>query len=224
MELDTHVKGLLDMLAASGQPKMWEVPPAEARKMALALTQRSRRRSRSGRSIMAGRSGSIPFRIYTPVAASAEPLPCLIYFHGGAWIFGDLDTVDCMCRMLANESACRVISIDYRLAPEHRFPAGVEDAYAAIEWVAANASTLGINPARIGVAGDSAGGNLAAVVCQNAKNKGPRLALQVLLCPVVDFAADNQSRRDFAFGYFLERPLMEWTAICQVSLARCRRA
>ena len=215
MELDTHVKGLLDMLAASGQPKMWEVPPAEARKMALALTQMVEGKEPIGKidnGSLPGRSGSIPFRIYTPVAASAEPLPCLIYFHGGAWIFGDLDTVDCMCRMLANESACRVISIDYRLAPEHRFPAGVEDAYAAIEWVATNASTLSINPARIGVAGDSAGGNLAAVACQNAKNQGPKIAFQVLFCPVVDFAADNQSRRDFAFGYFLERPLMEWTA------------
>jgi acetyl esterase len=114
--------------------------------------------------------------------------------------------------MLANESCCRAISIDYRLEPEHRFPAGVEDAYAATAWAATNASKLGIDPTRIAVAGDSAGGNLAAIVCQIAKNKGPRLALQVLFCPVADFAADNQSRRDFAFGYFLERPLMEWTA------------
>ena len=108
---------------------------------------------------------------------------CIVYFHGGAWIFGNLDTVDTMCRMLANESCCRVISIDYRLAPEHRFPAGVEDAYAATEWVATNASKLGIDPTRIAVADDSAGGNLAAVVCQIAKNKGPRLALQVLFIP-----------------------------------------
>ena len=114
--------------------------------------------------------------------------------------------------MLANESGCRVISIDYRLAPENRFPAGLEDAYAATAWVATNASKIGIDPTRIAVAGDSAGGNLAAVVCQRAKTAGPKLALQVLFCPVVDFAADNQSRHDFALGYFLERPLMEWTA------------
>ena len=97
MELDTHVKGLLDMLAASGQPKMWEVPPAEARKMALALTQMVEGKEPIGKidnGSLPGRSGSIPFRIYTPVAASAEPLPCVVYFHGGAWIFGDLDTHD----------------------------------------------------------------------------------------------------------------------------------
>ena len=214
MQLDTHVKGLLDMLAASGQPKMWELPPVEARKMALGLTQMVKGKALIGNienGSLPSPSGPLPFRIYTPVAAT-EPLPCIVYFHGGAWIFGNLDTVDTMCRMLANESCCRVISIDYRLAPEHRFPAGVEDAYAATEWAATNASKLGIDPTRIAVAGDSAGGNLAAVVCQIAKNKGPRLALQVLFCPVADFAADNQSRRDFAFGYFLERPLMEWTA------------
>jgi acetyl esterase/lipase len=112
--------------------------------------------------------------------------------------------------MLANASGCRVISIDYRLAPEHKFPAGVEDAIAATKWVAAKASDIGIDPARIVVAGDSAGGNLAAVVCQHAKEGGPKIALQVLFCPVVDISAENQSRLDFAEGYFLERPLMIW--------------
>jgi acetyl esterase len=215
MQLDTHVKGLLDTLAASGQPKMWELPPTEARKMALGLTQMVAGKEPIGElenGSLPGPSGPLPFRIYTPVAVAAEPLPCIVYFHGGAWIFGNLDTHDCMCRMLANESGCRVISIDYRLAPENRFPAGLEDAYAATEWVATNASKIGIDPTRIAVAGDSAGGNLAAVVCQRAKTAGPKLALQVLFCPVVDFAADNQSRHDFALGYFLERPLMEWTA------------
>ena len=194
---------------------MWELPPTEARKMALGLTQMVAGKEPIGElenGSLPGPSGPLPFRIYTPVAVAAEPLPCIVYFHGGAWIFGNLDTHDCMCRMLANESGCRVISIDYRLAPENRFPAGLEDAYAATEWVATNASKIGIDPTRIAVAGDSAGGNLAAVVCQRAKTAGPKLALQVLFCPVVDFAADNQSRHDFALGYFLERPLMEWTA------------
>jgi acetyl esterase/lipase len=117
-----------------------------------------------------------------------------------------------MCRALANESGCRLVSVDYRLAPEHKFPAAVEDAYAATEWIAAHAAELAIDPARLAVAGDSAGGNLAAVVCQKAKGSGLKIALQVLFCPVTDIAADNQSRREFAEGYFLEGPLMRWAA------------
>jgi len=202
MQLDTHVRNLLDMFANSGQPKIWELAPAEARNMALALTQMVEGKEPIGKienGSLPGPEGALPFRIYTPASAGAEPLACIVYFHGGAWIFGNLDTHDCMCRMLANASGCRVISVDYRLAPEHKFPAGVEDAYAATKWVAANASSIGVDPARIVVAGDSAGGNLAAVVCQQAKTGGPKIALQVLFC-----------RLDFAEGYFLERPLMIW--------------
>jgi acetyl esterase len=213
MQLDTHVRNLLDMLANSGQPKIWELPPADARNMALALTQMVEGKEPIGKienGSLPGAGGACPFRMYTPASTGAEPPACIVYFHGGAWIFGNLDTHDCMCRMLANASGCRVISIDYRLAPEHKFPAGVEDAIAATKWVAAKASDIGIDPARIVVAGDSAGGNLAAVVCQHAKEGGPKIALQVLFCPVVDISAENQSRLDFAEGYFLERPLMIW--------------
>jgi acetyl esterase len=213
MQLDTHVRNLLDMLANSGQPKIWELPPADARNMALALTQMVEGKEPIGKienGSLPGAGGALPFRMYTPASTGAEPPACIVYFHGGAWIFGNLDTHDCMCRMLAKASGCRVISIDYRLAPEHKFPAGVEDAFAATKWVAAKASDIGIDPARIVVAGDSAGGNLAAVVCQQAKEGGPKIALQVLFCPVVDISAENQSRLDFAEGYFLERPLMIW--------------
>jgi acetyl esterase len=136
----------------------------------------------------------LPFRVYTPITAGPEPLAGIVYFHGGAWIFGNLETHDCMCRMLSNASGCRITSIDYRLAPEHKFPAAVEDAYAATKWVATNASSIGVNPARIVVAGDSTGGNLAAVVCQQAKTGGPTIALQVLFCPVVDIGAETKSR------------------------------
>ena len=213
MQLDTHVRNLLDMFADSGQPKIWELPPAQARDMALALTQMVEGKEPIGKmenGLLPGPEGPLPFRIYTPASADSEPLACIVYFHGGAWIFGNLDTHDCMCRMLANASGCRVISVDYRLAPEHKFPAAVEDAYAATKWVAANAPSIGVDPARIIVAGDSAGGNLAAVVCQQAKTRGPKIALQVLFCPVVDIGAENQSRLEFAEGYFLERPLMIW--------------
>jgi acetyl esterase len=157
-----------------------------------------------------GPAGPLPFRVYTPSAASDEPSGGIVYFHGGAWVFGDLDTHDAMCRALANESGCRLVSVDYRLAPEHKFPAAVEDACAATEWIAAHAAELMIDPACLAVAGDSAGGNLAAVVCQKAKGSAINIALQVLFCPVTDIAADNQSRREFAEGYFLEGPLMTW--------------
>jgi acetyl esterase len=213
MQLDTHVRNLLDMFASSGQPKIWELPPADARNMALALTQMVEGKEPIGKienGSLPGAGGALPFRMYTFASIGAEPPACIVYFHGGAWIFGNLDTHDCMCRMLANASGCRVISIDYRLAPEHKFPAGVEDAFAATKWVAAKASDIGVDPAHIVVAGDSAGGNLAAVVCQQAKTEGPKIALQVLFCPVVDIGAETQSRLDFAEGYFLERPLMMW--------------
>jgi acetyl esterase/lipase len=125
-------------------------------------------------------------------------------------VFGDLDSHDAMLRMLANESGCRIASIDYRLAPEHAFPAAVDDCFAATQWIAAHTADFGIDPARLAVAGDSAGGNLAAVIAQLAKAKGPKLVLQVLFCPVIDVGADAGSRRDFAEGYFLEQALMEW--------------
>jgi len=128
-------------------------------------------------------------------------------------VFGNLDSHDAMLRMLANDSGCRIASIDYRLAPEHRFPAAVEDCFAATQRIAAQAADFGIDAARLAVAGDSAGGNLAAVVSQMAKTAGLKLALQVLFCPVIDVAADTPSRRDFGEGYFLEQSLMEWASM-----------
>jgi len=201
------------MLAASGQPKLWDLTPSEARKMALELTRMVEAQEAIGEiedRTLPGPTGPLPFRVYTPATADGEPSGGIIYFHGGAWVFGDLDTHDGMCRALANESGCRLISVDYRLAPEHKFPAAVEDVYAATEWITAHAAELAIDPACLAVAGDSAGGNLAAVVCQRAKGSGLKIALQVLFCPVTDIAADNQSRREFAEGYFLEGPLMRW--------------
>jgi acetyl esterase len=222
MPLDAHVRALLDMLAASGQPKISDVPPPAAREMALALTQMVEAKDipigRIENGALPGPAAAIPFRIYTPAGSSGDPLAAIVYFHGGAWVFGNLDTHDAMCRMLANESGCRVISIDYRLAPEHKFPAAVEDALAATQWVAASALRLGIDADRIAVAGDSAGGNLAAVVCQLAKVAGPKLALQVLFCPVADIGAETPSRRDFAEGYFLELPLMRWAGTHYLAL------
>jgi acetyl esterase/lipase len=178
---------------------------------------------------IAGPAGAIPLRIYTPMTdtpatgaagaqngreqanESAGPLPALIFFHGGAGVFCSIDTHDGLCRILANESGCRVISVGYRLAPEHRFPAAIEDACAATAWVFAQCGGLGIDPARVGVAGDSAGATLAAAVCRHARRTaGPCIALQVLICPVTDPGQDSPSRRAFAQGYFFDMATLDW--------------
>src|SRR5580700_1103793 len=149
--------------------------------------------------------------MYTPASAGAEPLACIVYFHGGAWIFGNLDTHDCMCRMLANASGCRVISVDYRLAPEHKFPAAVEDSYAATEWIAAHSEKLGVDPARIAVGGDSAGGNLAAIVTQIARDRcGPNLVFQLLIYPATDMQMGLPSVDENADGPLLTKASMTW--------------
>ena len=213
MQLCTNARLFLDMVAASVQPKLWELTPPEARKKVIELTRMVECEEAIGKiedRTLPGPAGPLPFRVYTPVVANDEPSGGVIFFHGGAWVLGDLDTHDCLCRILANESGCRLVSVDYRLAPEHPFPAAIEDACAATAWIAAHAAEFTIDPNCLAVAGDSAGGTLAAVVCQSAKNIGVKIALQVLLCPVTDIAADNPSRREFAEGYFLEGPLMSW--------------
>jgi acetyl esterase len=213
MQLDTNARLLLDMVAASGEPKLWDLTPPEARKKVVKLTRMVECKEAIGKiedRTLPGPAGPLPFRVYTPLAADDEPSGGVIFFHGGACVLGDLDTHDCLCRILANESGCRFVSVDYRLAPEHPFPAAVEDACVATAWIAAHAVELAIDPTCLAVAGDSAGGTLAAVVCQSAKGSDFKIALQVLLCPATDIAADNQSRREFAEGYFLEGALISW--------------
>jgi acetyl esterase len=213
VQLCVNARLFLDMVAASGQPKLWELSPPEARKKVIELARIVECEEAVGKiedRTLPGPAGPLPYRVYSPVAANDEPSGGVVFFHGGAWVLGDLDTHDCLCRILTNESGCRFISVDYRLAPEHPFPAAVEDACAATAWIAAHAAELAVDPDCLAIAGDSAGGTLAAVVCQRARVSGIKIALQVLLCPVTDIAADNQSRREFAEGYFLEGPLMSW--------------
>ncbi|HWC47275.1 MAG TPA: alpha/beta hydrolase [Solirubrobacterales bacterium] len=157
-----------------------------------------------------GAGGRIDARLYVP-AASEEPSPLLVYFHGGGWVIGGLDTHDDPCRFLAAHSGARVLSVDYRLAPEHPFPAAAEDALAAYEWAAANSERLGADPARIGVGGDSAGANLAAATCLMARDaKMPLPKMQLLIYPVTETAGTAHSRQTFAEGFMLTRADMDW--------------
>lgn len=153
--------------------------------------------------------GEITVRTYSP--GGAGPHPALVYYHGGGWVIGDLYTHDGLCRSLANAARCAVASVDYRLAPEFKYPVAVADSYAALEWVAANASRLGIDPRRVAVGGDSAGGNLATVVALMARERGgPPLVHQVLIYPVTDHDLDTPSYVENATGYVLTREAMRW--------------
>jgi acetyl esterase len=157
--------------------------------------------------------GAIPARIYTPkqLRKTGGLAPCLVFFHGGGWVIGDLDSHDVVCRKLAHEGELIVISVDYRLAPEHKFPAAADDAITATKWVAANAKTLGIDAAQILVGGDSAGGNLAAVVALAARDgDGPKLAGQVLIYPATDFAMTHPSHREPETSILLTHSVIKW--------------
>ena len=214
MPLDPRAKRFLDTLAASGAAST------------LALTVEQRRRSLAQLLSFAGPlptvggveertfprpAGSLRVRIYAPAGVGAhEVLPGLVYFHGGGLVAGSLETHDGICRALAAASRCRLLSVDYRLAPEHSFPAAIDDGLAATWWVATHAAELGLDPDRLGVCGDSAGATLAAVVCQSAAALGqPRLACQFLLCPIMDYAAESDSRRSLAQGYLIDRATLE---------------
>lgn len=157
-----------------------------------------------------GSSGQIPIRIYTP--EGNEMLPILIFFHGGGWVVGNIDTHDNTARYLAKKSSSIVVSVDYRLAPENPFPAAMDDAYSALQWVSQNAESFGGDPGRIAVAGDSAGGNLAAVVSLMSRDRdGPKIKYQVLTYPAVDLSNMNTESYDhFAKGFFLTKEAMQW--------------
>lgn len=158
-----------------------------------------------------GAAGTIPARFYEPPGLGIENRPLIVYFHGGGWTIGDLDTCDSVCRFLSINTPAAVLSVGYRLAPEHPFPAAVEDALAAYRWAAANNSRLGTDPDRIAVAGDSAGGNLAAAVSLLARDeKGQSPAMQGLIYPVTDTVGGQQSRDVFAKGFLLTRADMDW--------------
>ena len=215
MALDAFVKGLLDQMASTPAPKLWEMPASQGREMFRMMVSAMEPPAVSIGKIenitMPGPGGPLKLRIYTPVADGGAALPAIVFFHGGGWVIGDLDTHDALCRVLANEAGARVIAVDYRLAPEHKFPGAVDDCFAAVKWIEQNASELGVDANRIAVAGDSAGGNLSAVVCLMAKQKGgPQIVYQLLIYPVTQWKAPTGSMDSFAEGYFLEKKGMHW--------------
>jgi acetyl esterase/lipase len=194
-------------------PPVWDVPLAEARRAVDAETPEvcgkvDHVAHVEDRHLAAGDGSRLRVRIYRPDAAGR--LPAVVYFHGGGWVVGSIESHDPLCRALAARTPCVVVSVDYRLAPEHRFPAAVDDAWEATLWVAANAAEVGADPARIAVAGDSAGGNLAAVVALRARERGLPLALQVLIYPVIDHDLDSPGYREHGSGLNLSRAKMEW--------------
>jgi acetyl esterase/lipase len=215
MPLDRHAKRLIEMIAAGRREGAGELTAESLRRSMLRLADATDARrvpiAAVEERLVPGPSAAVPVRIYTPCDAAADPLPCIAYFHGGTGVFCGIETHDGLCRMLANASGCRVVSVAYRLAPEHPFPAAIDDGVCVTTWIAEHADELEVDRDRLVVAGDSAGGTIAAVVCQlAARGAGPHIALQVLLCPVTDLAEESESRRAFAEGYFIERSTLEW--------------
>jgi acetyl esterase len=213
-KLDPAVRQLLEAAEAEGNPPLESFSPEEARKLAIESLKTAGGTPEPVRSIenlrIPGPDCEIPIRIYTPDAPA--PRPALVYFHGGGWVVCDLDTHDVVCTAIAHRAGAVVIAVDYRLAPEHKFPAAVTDSYAATAWVASNAKRLGIDPKRISVGGDSAGGNLAAVVSLKSRDEdGPAIALQVMVYPATDLSSfDTPSYQEFGESHYLTKSEMEW--------------
>jgi acetyl esterase len=216
MTLDKQAEWVLELVAKSDRPELWTleadaaraeydetVPKLDAKNLSIHRTE--------DRGIP-GPAGALRARFYWPrEAVPGEVLPVLVFFHGGGWVIGGLDSHDAPCRALANGADCIVVSVDYRLAPEHPFPAAVEDAEAALAWVAASAREFGGDPARLAVGGDSAGGNLAAVAAQLAAKSGkPPLAFQLLIYPATDLSGGIASPPELDGGYLLTRDLVNW--------------
>ena len=212
MTLHPQAKVVLDQLASLQMPALWEVSAEEARENSRARRVMPENPEQvhdvQNRSVP-GPGGDIPVRIYRSSAAGDHPL--LVWYHGGGWVIGDLDMADPSCRALANHAGAVVVSVDYRLAPEHRFPAAIDDCYAATVWAVEHAAELGADPARVAVGGDSAGGNLAAAVALRARDEsGPAIGHQLLVYPVIERNFGTASYRDNAEGYLLTKQAMEW--------------
>ena len=216
MALDPESQRLLDLMAAANRPAWISLTPVQAREQYLS-TRAGAQGPRPGGVIVADRTipgagGPVPVRLYRPESASPDAkLPALVFAHGGGWVFGNLDSHDVLCAQLAIEAGIAVFAIDYRLAPEARFPGAFDDVVAGLKWVAAHGASLGIDSSRLAIGGDSAGGNLSAAAAIWARdNNGPKLRMQLLAYPVTDAAARTESYSLFNDGFGLNAPTMEW--------------
>lgn len=213
-ELDSQVESYLHELSEAGVPPLYTLDVAAARETyrRLCVVDAAESVADVTERRIPGPASPVPIRAYHP---GGDDPPTVAFFHGGGWMLGDLDTHDAFCRALADAADALVVAVDYRRAPEHRFPAPLEDCYAATEWLAANAASLGGDPDRLAIVGDSAGGNLAAgVSLLAARRDGPAIDRQVLAYPVLNHAFDTESYTENAQGYFLTRADMErfWNA------------
>lgn len=214
--VDPQVAVLLNMIAQSGLPAVHELAPEEARKWYRErrfFSQPDAPEVAEVRDLAAdGPAGPVPLRLYRPLGSTADQiLPALIYYHGGGFVIGDRDTHDVLCRQLANGSGCAVVSVDYRLAPDAPFPAAVDDSLAAARWIYANAASLGVDANRLAVGGDSAGGNLAAVVSIIARDQGGLpLRFQLLIYPGVEMNSTRPSHETNGKDYMLTRDSIDY--------------
>lgn len=213
--LHPQVRALLRLIEEKGIPPTHTLTPAEARefyRVRRAVTQPAPPPVAEARDLKApGPGGDIPLRLFRPAGSQAKDvLPVLVYFHGGGWVIGDLDTHDTLCRELANSSGCAVVSVDYRMGPETRFPGAVDDVVAATRWVHANAASLQLDGSRMAVGGDSAGGNLAAVTALALRDGGPKVSFQLLIYPATDQRRDFPSHAANGQGYLLTKDSMDY--------------
>ena len=216
MKLHPDAQRVCEMIVAANRPPLETMAPAQARLAYLATRQALQPDPEEVAEVVAleasGPAGPTPLRLYRGQGVDKGALqPALIFFHGGGWVIGDLESHDQVCRAFANATRCIVVAVDYRLAPEHKFPAAADDAIAATRWIADNAKTLGIDATRLAVGGDSAGGNLAAVVALDARDRGgPPLVFQLLIYPGTDMALDRPSHFRHAEQLPLRRTTMQW--------------
>lgn len=220
--LDKEAEAFLAAVKAANRPEYSVIGAEGARQLYKetrgAVTPEAPEMSEIDNIAAPGPHGPIPLRYYRPAGVDKkEPIPVLVFYHGGGWVIGDLDTHDVACRLLSNEARCAVVSVDYRMGPEHKFPAAVEDAYSAAHWVAGEAAALRIDPEKLAVGGDSAGGNLAAVVALMARGKlkdgdktAPKISYQLLIYPATDMAMTTESHKTFASDHLLTRNAMDW--------------
>ncbi|WP_229720093.1 alpha/beta hydrolase [Oceanobacillus neutriphilus] len=212
--MDAQMKTILKNIEASGSPPLGSLPPKQEREAFIATNKTPGKKLEPVNKIVnrniQGPGGNIPIRIYN-YSRDTERQPVMVFFHGGGFVTGNLETHDYICRAITNRAECVVVSVDYRLAPEHQFPAAVEDCYAATQWISQHATELNIDPSRIAVGGDSSGGNLATVVSYQAKQKGsPKLICQMLLYPLTQFSFDTVSRRENGKGYVLTKKALKY--------------